>query len=299
LKFFLDFESPRPPGEEPSAGQQYGGEALQTKGLGPVAHSKKNMGLALENILMMDKDNNLYERLVEYLNPEGFQVDLALDRDTGTKMVLSKEYSLIIVDVMSPGGDNDFSFLQQMCSQAATPIIVLSLRANDEDRIAALEMGADDYLQKPFNPRELVARVHAILRRRKSEEEHETKGPTPDRLRVGDLEMDMGSRVVFRAGKEIGITSVEFRILEILLRHAGQPVSRAELMRAALERSFFTYDRSIDVHVCKLRKKLGYEISGVARIKSIRGEGYLYTLTLSPDAMPGSGYDHPKSRDEA
>ncbi len=248
----------------------------------------------MENILMMDKDRNLCGRLMEYLTPEGFQVDFAPERDAGIKMGLSKGYSLIIVDVMLPGGNNDFSILKQICSKASTPIIVLSLQAGDEDRIAALEMGADDYLQKPFNPRELVARVHAVLRRRKSEGEHETKARIPDRLKVGDVEMDMGTRAVFRSGKEIGLTSVEFSILEILLRNAGRPVSRAKLMPAALGRSFFTYDRSIDVHVCKLRKKLGYEISGVARIKSIRGEGYLYTLTLSPAAMPGIGIRSPE-----
>jgi two-component system, OmpR family, response regulator CpxR len=243
----------------------------------------------MENILMMDKDRNLCERLLEYLNPEGFQVDLALDRETGIKKGLSKEYSLIIVDVLLPGGENDFSLLRQICSQVATPVIVLSLRARDEDRIAALEMGADDYLQKPFNPRELVARVHAVLRRRKSEEEHGTKALPPDRLSVGDVQMDVGTRMVFRSGKEIGLTSVEFSILEILLRNAGRPVSRAKLMPTALGRTFFTYDRSIDVHVCKLRKKLGYEISGMPRIRSIRGEGYLYALRLAPAAE--SGFD--------
>jgi two-component system, OmpR family, response regulator CpxR len=259
-----------------------------------VAGVEENMGLAMENILVMDKDRDVYELLVKYLTVEGFQVELAHDRETGIQMGLSKGYSLILADVMLPGGDNDFSLLQKICSIGGTPIIVLSRRTNDEDRIAALEMGADDYLQKPFNPRELVARVHAVLRRTKSEREQRTRAQISNRIIAGDVEMDMGTRTVFCSGKEIELTSVEFSILEILLRNAGRLVSRVQLMRAALGRSFFTYDRSIDVHVSKLRKKLGYEISGVARIKSIRGEGYLYAVSLSPNAMPLIGIRSPE-----
>jgi DNA-binding response OmpR family regulator len=233
----------------------------------------------MDSILIVDKDRDLCGLLREILAPEGFQVDLAFDRETGIRMALRKEYILIIVDVMLPGGSNDFSVLRQISSRAPRPTIVLSPRAREEERIAALETGADDYLQKPFNPRELVARVHAVLRRTRVE---------GAKIRVGDVEMDTGSRVVFRSGGVIDLTTVEFNILEILLRRAGRLVSREELTPAALGRSFYPYDRSIDVHVCRLRKKLGYEISGLPRIRSIRGEGYLYALTRPGEAEPFS-----------
>jgi two-component system response regulator CpxR len=242
------------------------------------------MGIPTENILLMDDDRNLCKRLIEYLTPEGFDVDLAHNRETGMKMVLNKKYSLIIVDIMLPDGDNHFSVLYYIRSRVRTPILVLSSRADDKDRIMGLEMGADDYLQKPFNPRELVARIRAILRRTRMEVEPKATHQIGERLRVGDIEMDIGTRVVLSSGKRISLTSVEFNILEILLRNAGRLISRKELVLQALNRSFSAYDRSIDVHVSKLRKKLGYEVSGTERIKSIRGEGYLYALTSVPDS---------------
>ncbi|MCX5908189.1 MAG: response regulator transcription factor [Deltaproteobacteria bacterium] len=237
----------------------------------------------MENILVMGDDRNLGEFLIQYLTPEGFRVDRAQDRETGIEMALDQGYSLIIVDVMLSGGDNDFSVLQHIRSRGSTPMIVLSARADDGDRIAGLEMGADDYLPKPFNPRELVARIRAVLRRTRLEGKHRTPPQIPKRLSVGDVEIDTGTRVVLRSGKKIALTSVEFSVLEVLLRNAGRLVSRGELMPAALGRSFSAYDRSIDVHVSKLRKKLGYKVSGMERIKAIRGEGYLYALTYGLD----------------
>jgi len=241
------------------------------------------MEKALGNILVVSDDRNLSKLLIEYLSPEGFQVDLTHGRETGIKMALNKRYSLMILDIMRPEGDNDFSMLQRFRSGDGPPILVLSGRGDRGDLIAGLEMGADDYLQKPFNPRELVARIRALLRRIRGEGKYGILLQDPKRIRVGDVEMDTGARVVLRSGKKIALTSVEFSILEVLLRNAGKLISRGELMPAVLGRSFRAYDRSIDVHVSKLRKKLGYEVSGVERIKTIRGEGYLYALTCSPD----------------
>jgi two-component system response regulator CpxR len=242
------------------------------------------MELPMDNILLIDGDKNLCNRLIEYLTTEDFQVDLAHDRETGIKMALNRRYSLIIVDVLLPDGNHDFSMLQYFRSRASTPIIILSSRADDMDRIAGLEMGADDYLQKPLNPRELVARIRAILRRTRIEIEYKATRQIPKRLRVGDIEMDIGTRMVLCSGKKIILTSVEFNILEILLRNAGQPVSRKELVPAALGRPFFAYDRSIDVHVSKLRKKIGDKVSVIERILTIHGSGYLYALTCVPEA---------------
>jgi two-component system response regulator CpxR len=241
------------------------------------------MGLLMENILVIDDDRELCKLLTEYLKPEGFQVEIAHDGETGIKMALNKKYSLMILGVMLPGRNNGFSVLQHFRSRASTPIFVLLARPDEGDRITVLEMGADDCLPKPFNPRELVARIRAVLRRTRREGEHRTLPPISQKLRVGDIEMDIGTHVVLRSGKKIALTSVEFCLLEALLRNAGQLVSREELMKGVLGRSLSAYDRSIDVHVSKLRKKLGYEIPGMERIKTIRSVGYLYTLTSAPE----------------
>jgi two-component system, OmpR family, response regulator CpxR len=241
----------------------------------------------MANILVMDDERNLCEPLIESMIHEGFQVDLAHDRDTLIRMARRNEYSLIILDVSLPEGNNDFSALQHIRSRTITPLFALTSGSDEGDRILGLEMGADDCLQKPINPRELLARIRAVLRRLRLEGGGGTPPQLPERMRVGDVEMDVGTRVVLRSGKRIPLTSVEFSILEVLLSNAGKLVSRAELTPVALGRSFFSHDRSIDVHVSKLRKKLGHEVSGMERIKTIRGEGYLYALTRSPGADSG------------
>jgi DNA-binding response OmpR family regulator len=237
-------------------------------------------------ILLIDSDRALCKTLAEYLKSEGFQVEAAHDPKTGIEMVLNKKYSLIAINVLRQEGDNDFSVIQQIRSRTSTPILILSARTNDEERIAGLEMGADDYLQKPFNPRELVARIRALLRRIRGEENDGILPQVPKIIRVSDVEMDTGARMVLCAGNRITLTSVEFSILEILLCKAGQLVSREELMLTVLGRSLSSYDRSIDVHVSKLRKKLGHEVSHRERIKTIRGVGYLYPLTRTADVGP-------------
>jgi DNA-binding response OmpR family regulator len=245
---------------------------------------KEKRPCEMEHILMMDADNGLSEPLAEYLTLEGFQVDLAPDGAAGIAMARNRKYSLIIVDLTLPEGGTDSSVVQDIRSQTDTPIFAVSTGADVNARIAGLESGADDYLQKPFSSRELVARIRAVLRRARLSEEQGPLLRTPKRLRVGDIEMDTGLRMVLCAGKKISLTSVEFGILEVLLRSAGQPVPRKELVPATLGHSFFPYDRSIDVHVSKLRKKLGCAVSGIERIKTIRGEGYLYALACAPGA---------------
>jgi DNA-binding response OmpR family regulator len=144
------------------------------------------------------------------------------------------------------------------------------------DRIVGLEMGADDYLQKPFNPRELIARIRAILRRARVETGELAAQAQPERVSVGDVDLDKGTRIVMRGGEQVALTSVEFDLLESLMRSAGRIVSREELVKTILGRNFTPYDRSIDTHVSNLRKKLGHYLDGVERIKTIRGVGYIY-----------------------
>jgi two-component system, OmpR family, response regulator CpxR len=232
----------------------------------------------MERVLLVDDDVGLCELLEEYLGPEGFQVDIAHDGKTGREKACEGDYDLIVLDVMLPG-ENGFEVLRQIRARRDLPVVMLTARGDEVDRIVGLEMGADDYLPKPFNPRELVARIRAVLRRTRQEGRDEGLPKAARTIKVGDIEMDTGTCVVLRSGKEITLTSVEFRLLEIFLRKAGQLVSREELMQGVLGRSPSPFDRSIDVHVSKLRKKLGYKVAGIERIKAIRSAGYLYALT--------------------
>ena len=236
----------------------------------------------MEHVLVIDDDVELCGLLEEYLAPEGFQVESTHDGESGLEKAFKCNYDLIVLDVMLPIG-NGFEVLRSLRARVRTPVVMLTARGDDVDRIIGLEMGADDYLPKPFNPRELLARIRAVLRRVKQEREERTLPQIPEELKVGDVKMDMRTREVIRSGEKIDLTSLEFSLLEILLHKAGKLVSREELMHAVLGRSLSPYDRSIDVHISKLRKKLGHEVSGMERIKTIRGVGYLYTPTPPSD----------------
>lgn len=236
----------------------------------------------MERILVVDDDIALCELLTDYLNPEGFEIESVYDGAVGLDKACNGTYDLIILDVMIPLV-NGFDVLRQLRTKVGTPVVMLTARGEEVDRIVGLELGADDYLPKPFNPRELVARIRAILRRTRQERDHLMTPPAMKKLHIGDVEMDMATRVVFRSGEKIDLTAVEFNLLEILLRRAGELVPREELIQTVLGRSPYPYDRSIDVHVSKLRKKLGHHVSGVERIKTVRSVGYLYTLTPVPE----------------
>jgi two-component system response regulator CpxR len=237
-----------------------------------------HMTQSMEMILVIDDDKELCELLEEYLTHEGFLVETAHDGEKGIEKALTRAYGVVVLDVMLPGKHDGFDVLKQMRAGTNTPVLMLTARGDDVDRIVGLEMGADDYLTKPFNPRELVARLRAILRRSNRETERVSVGTTSARYRVGDVGMDTGTRTVLRADKPVDLTSVEFALLEILLFKAGHIVTREELTRTVLGRSLTPYDRSIDVHISKLRKKLGQESGGTERIKSIRSSGYIYVL---------------------
>jgi DNA-binding response OmpR family regulator len=231
----------------------------------------------MSRILVIDDDEELCELLKDYLGPEGFEVEAVHDSDKGIERALSNEHDFVVLDVMLPGVSG-FEVLRSVRKSSGIPVLMLTARGEDVDRIVGLEMGADDYLPKPFNPRELVARIRAIQRRGESKQEDE-KQPVPlKRLAVSDIVLDTGTRTVTKKGKTVELTAAEFDLLEMLLRSAGEVVSRKDLVSKVLGRGLDPFDRSIDVHVSSLRKKLGHKIKGMERIKTIRGIGYLYAF---------------------
>lgn len=236
-------------------------------------------------ILVIDDDAELCELVGEYLESEGFRVDTEGTGDGGAERALEDGYSLVILDVMLPG-INGFEALRRIRAKSEVPVLMLTARGEDVDRIVGLEIGADDYLAKPFNPRELVARIHAILRRVRARADDGRPAPV-ERVVVGDVELDTGSRTVVRDGAPVRLTAMEFDVLEVLLRDAGRVVEREKLVEEVLGRRYSPYDRSIDVHVSNLRKKLGHEVGDLERIKSVRQVGYLYASPAADDDATG------------
>ena len=239
---------------------------------------KENM----EHILIIDDDRELCSLLAEYLKQENFLIEAVYDGKEGLDAAVNGKYNMIILDVMLPGQLNGFNILQMVRARTAVPILMLSARGEDIDRIVGLEMGADDYLPKPFNPRELLARIRTILRR-SSSAHHVISGENRYVYNIGDLELDTNTRQVKCSNNPVDLTSVEFELLKQLIKNAGQVLSRDQLTSDVLGRELSPYDRSIDVHISKLRKKLGYD-----RIKSVRGSGYVYTAYVLKDMNPAT-----------
>ena len=229
----------------------------------------------MDKILIIDDDTELCALVAEYLSPEGFQVEAVHSGDRGLARALKTEHALVVLDVMLPGL-NGLEVLRRLRAESRTPVLLLTARGEDVDRILGLELGADDYLPKPFNPRELVARIRAILRRT----QNPAASPVPSLLQASDIELDTSTRIVRRAGVSLDMTSVEFNLLEVLLRFAGQVVTREKLAEAALGRKFAPFDRSIDMHVSKMRKKLGDTGGAEDHIKTVRGVGYIFAGAL-------------------
>ena len=228
-------------------------------------------------ILIVDDDRELTSLLKELLEPEGYAVDTHGSGRGAAERATTGGYALIILDVMLPEVDG-FEILKLIRRTSRIPVILLTARGDDVDRIVGLEIGADDYLPKPFNPRELTARIRAVLRRaqpRSPDAEHEP-------VMVGDVMLDPGARSVTRGGEPIDVTTVEFDLLKILLASAGQVVPREDLSERGLGRHFDPLDRSVDMHVSKLRRKLGDTPAGDERIKTVRGVGYIYALPGRP-----------------
>lgn len=231
----------------------------------------------MNRILLADDDHELCELLKQYLEIEGFEVGVALDGEAALNAALTGDYDLMVLDVMMPLR-NGFDVLRELRKNSMMPVLMLTARGEDVDSIVGLELGADDYLPKPCSPRVLVAHIRAIMRRAQTQAGADEGLEPPETIKLGDLEIQTGSRSTLLAGKTVSMTSTEYNVLEILLREAGRVVSKTALSERALGRELTPYDRSIDMHVSSLRKKLGPLAGGKERIKTVRGVGYQYTL---------------------
>ncbi len=228
----------------------------------------------MDRVLLIDDDAELGGMLREYLRRQGVTLDVALSGGKGLEQFQKETYSLVLLDVMLPGR-NGFEVLRELRQTSRVDVIMLTARGEDVDRIIGLEMGADDYLPKPFNPRELVARIRAVQRRK------EKKGPET-RLQANGITLDNAERSVRWRGRDIILTTVEFEVLKRLLESAGQVVSREDLVRSAMGKRLQPFDRSLDMHISRLRKKL--EGAGAdSCIKTVRSTGYQLAILSSSD----------------
>ena len=223
-------------------------------------------------LLVIDDDVELCELLAAYLGGEGFDVEVGHGTSSDIERALSGRYALIVLDVMLLGATG-LDLLRRIRASSSLPVLMLTAKGSALDRVLGLELGADDYLPKPFDPQELAARIRAILRRSAPK----TPARPPDPVVIGDLEVDPGSRLVRRQGAAVPVTTVEFDLLEVLAGSAGRVVTREQLARDVLGREFSPFDRSVDTHVSNLRRKIGPHRDGSERIKGVRGVGYLYT----------------------
>lgn len=227
-------------------------------------------------ILIADDDNELCELLSSYLTQEGFEINTVFDGQEAVIQTRMQQYDLLILDVMMPM-KNGFDVLTEVRQYSQLPVIMLTAKGEKLDRIVGLEMGADDYIAKPCDPRELVARIRAIFRRtsRTSEDNYDKQSTM---IEVGDLCMDSANREVKLSESIIDLTSTEFDLLKLLVTHAGSLVSREKISEECLGKKLQPFDRSIDMHLSNVRKKLGPYSSNKERIKTVRGSGYQYLV---------------------
>ena len=218
----------------------------------------------MARVLIIDDDTELCTLLEEFLEREGFRITLEHNGNRGLELALNGGFDIVVLDLMLPGIDG-FSVLKRLRAKSKVPVLMLTARGEDEDRIVGLELGADDYLPKPFNPRELLARIRAILRR--------VQGRGKGRIEVNGVVIDPGTREVFCDDRRVEMTTLEFDILETLVRSAGSVVSRDALMESMYNRKATPFDRSIDMHVSHLRRKLETDRP---LIKTVRGIGYQF-----------------------
>ena len=229
-----------------------------------------------DKILVVDDDARIRDLLRRYLTQEGFEVILAEDGKALNRLMLRETADLIVLDLMMPGEDGLSICRRLRAANDRTPIIMLTAKGEDVDRIVGLEVGADDYLGKPFNPRELLARVHAVLRRRPA---HEAPGaPSNDNevVQFGPYSFDLGARTLHRGSDELSLTTGEFAMLKALVRHPRPPLSRAKLAPVARGREFEPFDRSLDVQVSRLRKLIETDAAAPRYIQTVWGVGYVF-----------------------
>ena len=227
-------------------------------------------------ILVVDDDPRLRDLLRRYLGENGFHV-LVGENGTAMNRLLTREhFDAIILDLMMPGEDGLTLLKQLRAKKDMTPVIMLTARGEEIDRIVGLELGADDYIPKPFNPRELLARIHAVLRRRPAPDAPGAPSMDNEKVKFGDFELDLGTRVLTKNGKTVPLTTGEFAVLKAFARHPRQPLSRDKLMEMARGREYEAFDRSLDVQVSRLRKLIEPDPSSPRYLQTVWGLGYVF-----------------------
>jgi len=229
-----------------------------------------------DKILVVDDDSRIRDLLRRYLSQEGFDVLLAEDGKALTRILLREPVDLVVLDLMMPGEDGLSVCRRLRGANNATPIIMLTAKGEDVDRIVGLEVGADDYLAKPFNPRELLARINAVLRRRPPTEPPGSPSSDKAVAHFGECVFDMGARTLHKGKEELTLTTGEFSMLKALVRHPRQPLSREKLAQLARGRDFEPFDRSLDVQVSRLRKLIEVDAAAPRYIQTVWGVGYVF-----------------------
>src|SRR6187549_1764151 len=239
-----------------------------------MAESNKNV--LSKKILMVDDDARIRELLQRYLTEQGFNIKTASDAKEMDTMLNGDSFDILVLDLMLPGEDGLAIFRRLRANNVKTPIIMLTARGDEVDRIIGLEMGADDYLPKPFNPRELLARINAVLRRKAPAGPPGAPAGTAESHSFGSFTLNLATRTLARAGKAVPLTTGEFSILKVLAQHPRQPLSRDKLMELARGREYEVFDRSIDVQISRLRKIIEEDPSKPRHIQTVWGFGYVF-----------------------
>jgi len=224
-----------------------------------------------QTLLIIDDDARLIDLLTEYFQENGFRVSALMEGTHASKAVREAEPDLIILDIMLPGKDG-LEVLKELRGEFSTPVIMLTARGDDTDRIVGLELGADDYLPKPFNPRELLARIRAILRRR----DRAIPSGEDNLIRSGNMALNRAARMLTIADKTVELSTTEFNILEVLMKSPNTVLSRDQIMNLAQGKDFMAFDRSVDIHISKLRGKIEKNPASPAKIKTVWGTGYMF-----------------------
>ena len=228
-------------------------------------------------VLLVDDDQELCELLADYLQQQGFQVHAVHDGDTALPEIERQAYDAVVLDIMLPGTQG-LDILRKLRESSHIPLVMLTARGEDTDRIVGLELGADDYLPKPCNPRELVARLRAVLRRSGGEDSRGASAAVE--ISAGDTRLNSATREASHGQHNLALTSAEFNLLRLLVSRAGRAVDKETLSREALGRPLSAYDRSVDVHISKIRRKLA-AAGATDLIVSVRGQGYQFAVDAS------------------
>lgn len=228
-----------------------------------------------KKVLIVDDDAKLRKLLREYLEDYGFQVLTLEDGLSVLETLKTESPDIVILDIMLPKKDG-LEVLKEIRTEFDVPVIMLTAKGEDADRIVGLELGADDYLPKPFNPRELLARIRAVLRRLPVQDKRKAKGDENIFIEAGGIVLNKAKQALLVEDKEVELSSTEYKVLEALMEHPNMVMSRDELMNLARGRDFMAFDRSIDVHISKLRAKLEANPRAPKRIKTVWGTGYMF-----------------------